>query len=73
MTGWLASEAIGQAHDAVIQWKALQTAMGFAGGPGNGWPLPNAAHLYGRRLAAADGNLISLAITYAPLLGTMAT
>lgn len=69
MTGWLASEAIGQAHDAVIQWKALQTAMDLPVALANGWPLPNAAHLYVEGdLQRADGNLISLAITYAPLL-----
>ncbi len=69
MTGWAANEAMGRTHDEVIRWTNLKSSMDLSGALANGWPLPNAAHLYVEGdLLRADGDLVSLGITYAPLL-----
>ncbi|MFQ5398554.1 MAG: ATP-binding protein [Anaerolineae bacterium] len=77
MTGWDPAEAIGRFHDDVIQWQTLRTDGDLHDALANGWPLPGAAHIYVegdlRRPhndlhQQADGGLISLGITYAPLL-----
>ncbi len=71
MTGWQAEEAIGSRHDRVIRWINLKTSMDLSVAMANGWPLPNAAHLYVEGdLLRADGDLVSLGITYAPLLSS---
>lgn len=71
MTGWPAEEAIGSRHDRVIRWINLKTSMDLSVAMANGWPLPNAAHLYVEGdLLRADGDLVSLGITYAPLLSS---
>ena len=77
MTGWPAESAIGRHHDDIFQWLFLQTDGDLNSALENGWPLPNAAHLYvegelkRRRnpLYQEDRERISLGITYAPLLG----
>ncbi len=77
MTGWPAESAIGRHHDDIFQWLSLQTDGDLKSALENGWPLPNAAHLYvegelkRRRnpLYQEDRERISLGITYAPLLG----
>ncbi|MCB8944387.1 MAG: GAF domain-containing protein [Ardenticatenaceae bacterium] len=77
MTGWPGETAIGQTHDEVFQWLNLKTESDLKDALANGWPLPNAAHLYvegelkRRRnpLYPEDREKISLGITYAPLLG----
>ena len=77
MTGWWAEEAIGQHHDVVIDWQSLKTDSDLNDAIANGWPLPGAAHIYVegdlRRPnrtdhLEADGALVSLGITYAPLV-----
>ncbi len=77
MTGWSAQEAIGQFHGEVVQWERLRTDTDLNEAIANGWPLPGAAHLYVEgdlrrphhdQNQQADGRLISLGITYAPLL-----
>ena len=69
MTGWEAQEAIGRTHDEVIRWEELETEMDLQVALANGWPLPHAAHLYVEgNLKRPDGELVSLGITYAPLL-----
>jgi PAS domain S-box-containing protein len=69
MTGWPAAKAIGRQHDEVIQWEQLETDMDLRVALANGWPLPHAAHLYVEGdMKQRDGSLISLGITYAPLL-----
>ena len=76
MTGWPAAEAIGRAHNDVIQWRALKTESELNSALDQHWPQRNAAHLYvegearRRRDAACPGELetISLGITYAPLM-----
>ncbi|HZD11246.1 MAG TPA: ATP-binding protein [Candidatus Binatia bacterium] len=69
MTGWEADRAIGRIHDEVIRWRSLETDMDLAVALANGWPLPHAAHLYVEgELERKDRSIISLGITYAPLL-----
>ncbi len=77
MIGWSPEEAVGEEHRQVIQWQKLRTNTDLYEALANGWPLPGAAHLYVegdcRRPEndihqMADGKLISLGITYAPLL-----
>lgn len=77
MTGWEPAEAIGRSHEDVIKWHTLRTDSDLDDAVANGWPLPGATHIYvegdlqhtqveTRRLP--DSVLISLGITYAPLL-----
>lgn len=69
MTGWDSDEAIGRTHDEVIRWEELETEMDLQVALANGWPLPHAAHLYVEgNVQRPDGELVSLGITYAPLL-----
>ncbi len=77
MTGWQATDAIDLSHDDVIQWKSLKTDMDLHQAMANGWPFPGAAHLYveGEMMRpknnshqSANGERISLGITYAPLM-----
>ena len=69
MTGWESHEAIGRTHDEVIRWAKLETEMDLQVALANGWPLPHAAHLYVEGdLQRPDGELVSLGMTYAPLL-----
>lgn len=78
MTGYPAAEAIGRYHDEVIQWQSLKTDTTLQEALDDGWPLPNAAHLYVEgdarcykdACAQADRDTVSLGITYAPLLGS---
>lgn len=75
MTGWPAPEAIGRRHDDVIQWISLKTEADLNDAIDEGWPLPNAAHLYvegdarcyREKCLQADRPSVSLGITYAPL------
>ncbi len=77
MIGWSAEDAIGKPHSEVINWQRLRTNTDLYEAVANGWPLPGAAHIYvegdcrrpehhGHQMA--DGKVISLGITYAPLL-----
>lgn len=76
MTGWPAAEAIGRAHDEVIDWINLKSDSDLNEALINKWPLPNAAHLYVEGEARrhkdtncpGDSGAISLGVTYAPLM-----
>lgn len=77
MVGWSAEDAIGQPHDKLFQWLAVKTEMDLNEALASGWPMPGAAHLYvegdlqrpyDEQTEAADGQRISLGITYAPLM-----
>ncbi len=77
MTGWTAVNAMGRPHDEVIQWQSLKTPTDLNHAIANGWPLPGAAHIYvegdlrrpfDETNRQADGGVISLGITYAPLV-----
>lgn len=77
MTGWAGQSAIGRSHDEVITWRSLKTNTDLNTALANGWPLPGAAHLYvegdlqrplNENNLAADGQIVSLGVTYAPLM-----
>ena len=69
MVGWKTDEAIGRYHHEVIQWEQRRTEVDLEEALDNGWPPPGAAHLYVEGTALRpDGEMISLGITYAPLL-----
>lgn len=77
MTGWSAEEALGRLHEEVIRWQSLKTDATLEEAVADGWPLPGAAHLYvegelqrpyHEDSPQADGGIISLGITYAPLV-----
>lgn len=76
MTGWSAAEAIGCAHDDVIQWVSLKSEPDLQTALNYHWPQPNAAHLYVEGEARRHKNstyqserdTINLGITYAPML-----
>lgn len=76
MTGWLSAEAIGRDHDDVIQWLSLKSESDLRSALDKNWPLPNAAYLYvegeARRhvdsTCQSDREIISLGITYAPMM-----
>lgn len=77
MTGWESTEAIGRFHGDVINWRNLRSDSDLDEALANGWPLPGAAHLYvegdlerpnNDSGQGEENNLISLGITYAPLM-----
>ncbi len=69
MTGWNASAALGQAHDAVIRWVHREPGPDLDEAEAGGWPLnPNPAPLYVEGdLLRKGGGYLPAAITYAPL------
>ncbi len=69
ITGWKASEVIGCHHDTVLQWQNLRTETDLLQALEQGWPLPGSAPLYVEgQIVRANGEKISLGVTYAPLL-----
>ncbi len=69
MTAWSREETIGLAHDEVFSWKNLRSESTLETAVANGWPLPGAAALYVEgELKRRNGDVISLGVTYAPLL-----
>jgi PAS domain S-box-containing protein len=69
MTGVHTSAAIGKPHDEIIRWHKPRTEITLETATANGWPLPGAANLYVEGdFKKKDGELISLSITYAPLM-----
>lgn len=69
ITGWEADDVLGHLHQEVFRWANLRTETGLEQAIQNGWPLPGSAHLYveGEIYKAGEG-VVSLGITYAPLL-----
>ena len=77
MTGWTAVDAIGRHHNEVINWKSLKTDVTLEQALANGWPMPGAANLYVEgdlqrplhdQNQQADGGIISIGISYAPMI-----
>ncbi len=72
MTGWSAAEAVGRHHDEVIRWARRDTEMDLSRATAGGWPL---AQSRGKTVLYVEGDLrrrtggvLSVGITYAPLL-----
>ncbi len=77
MTGWRSEETVGRCHQEIFTWQKLRTDMDLETARTSGWPFPGAAHLYVegdlQRLydehdPMAVGGMVSLGITYAPLM-----
>lgn len=72
MTGWSAAEAIGRHHDEIIVWARRDTGMDLSRATAGGWPLAQSrgkAVLYVEGdLRRRTGSVLSVGITYAPLL-----
>lgn len=77
MSGWRPEDVIGKHHGEIFKWHTLKTDMDLNKALETGWPLPGAPHLYvegdyrrpeNANHQAADGKMISLGITYAPLM-----
>ncbi len=69
MSGWQQQDAIGKPHREIIHWNTLRTELTLETALSNGWPLPGAAPLYVEgELDRPGGDVISLGITYAPLM-----
>jgi PAS domain S-box-containing protein len=74
MTGWPLNDTIGLEHKEVFRWRRLRTELTLETAMANGWPLPGAAHLYVEgEFKRRDGRVISLGITYSPLLNARGT
>lgn len=72
MTGYPAAEAIGRHHDEIIIWARRDTEMDLNRATAGGWPLAQAR---GKTVLYVEGDLrrrtggvLSVGITYAPLL-----
>jgi len=80
LTGWVADEAIGHPHDDVIVWARQSGDMTLEQALAQGWPVRESASV-GRGTATGrtlyvegelrrrNGSVVSVGITYAPLLG----
>ena len=71
ITGKKASEAIGRQHDDLIKWESLRTEHELSEAIENGWPMPGSANLYVEGdIKQSNGDVVSLGVTYAPLLNS---
>lgn len=81
LTGWTADEAVGRQHDDVIVWARQSSDMTLAQAIEQGWPSRESGAALGRAAATSrtlyvegelrrrNGSVVSVGITYAPLLG----
>jgi len=74
MTGWTPENAVGQAHDAVIMFKRVDQGERLTVAFQHGWPHerpadapPDTLYVEGD-LQRSDNSLLSVGVTYAPLL-----
>ena len=78
LTGWVADDAAGRPHDALISWTRIDSGQPVSAAVAAGWPLADSAPksseiavhpLYVEgQLRRRNGSLVSVGITYAPLL-----
>ncbi len=69
LTGWSAQQAVGQAHDEVITWARRSSRLTLEDAIAQGWPTDEGRTLYVEGdLRRRNGSLVSLGITYAPLM-----
>ncbi len=69
LTGWQAPQAVGRRHDEVITWARRTSRRSLEEAVSQGWPTDEGRTLYVEgELRRRNGSLVSLAITYAPLM-----
>ncbi len=69
LTGWTAEEAVDRHHDEVIKWAQRSSRMTLEDAAAQGWPTEEGRTLYVEgELRRRNGSVVSLAITYAPLM-----
>lgn len=80
LTGWTADEAVGRQHDDVIIWVRQNSEMTLGQAMEQGWPSRESGTAMGRaastsrtlyvegELRRRNGSVVSVGITYAPLL-----
>lgn len=69
LTGWAAEEATQRYHDDVIVWARCGAALTLEQALAHGWPTEAGRTLYVEgELRRRNGSLVSVGITYAPLL-----
>lgn len=69
LTGWPASEAVGREHDDLIVWARRSSPLTLEDAVAQGWPTEEGRPLYVEgELRRRNGSLVSVGITYAPLM-----
>lgn len=69
LTGWSAEEAAGRQHDEIIVWARQSSEMTLGQAMAQGWPTRESRTLYVEgELRRRNGSVVSVGITYAPLL-----
>ncbi len=69
LTGWSAEEAVGQGHDEIIVWARQDSKKTLSQAVEEGWPYRETRPLYAEgELKRRNGSLVSVGITYAPLM-----
>ncbi|MDX9954667.1 MAG: ATP-binding protein, partial [Anaerolineae bacterium] len=78
LTGWSGADAVGRPHDALVAWAQIDSGQPVSAAVASGWPMTGpemGAHeqpahpLYVEgQLRRRNGSLVSVGITYAPLL-----
>ncbi|HOT90010.1 MAG TPA: ATP-binding protein [Anaerolineae bacterium] len=69
LTGWSAQEAAGRQHDEVIVWARQSSDVTLSQAIAQGWPTRESRTLYVEgEMRRRNGSVVSVGITYAPLL-----
>ncbi len=70
LTGWRAEAAVGLLHAEVVHWARRQSDLTLEEAVSGGWPHNGGRALYVEGdLRRRNGGVVSIGITYAPLLG----
>jgi len=71
LTGWPAKSAVGHSHDSLITWARLESEQTLAQAVASNWPEheKNRPLYVEGELRRKNGSVVSVGITYAPLLG----
>ncbi len=69
LTGWSAEDAAGRQHDDVIVWARQSSAITLSQATAQGWPTRESRTLYVEgEMRRRNGSVVSVGVTYAPLL-----
>jgi PAS domain S-box-containing protein len=69
LSGWPADMAVGRHHDEVMVWGRLTSRLTLEDAVAQGWPIEEGRALYVEgELRRRNGSLVSLGVTYAPLM-----